>query len=276
MTSTSKNLCTIDIVDTTKLPSQIKKLIINDFTKQCTGPANNNDINPINPLKVSQSYGRGQLSKSNFVIFAQRESYIQSRTTRSMTRSGTQQNTRRKTTQLCGFLFLHILVDKFKYKYGYIDVVCSSKRYGKKLVVAAEEFCKNIHNCKYMKLSSLNYIRKNGFMLIRDFYEKMGYEHVNNPCSAIKTKHIKGNDTHGYRMTKCLQMNTASTKNAFAVGRTPPKEARAPSGRTRKRENQKINDLMNMSRRKLYQIKSNNENMYYNSQTSDESNKTIY
>ena len=255
--------CTIDIVETTKLPSPIKKLILNEFTQQCKGPANSTkNIKPINPLKVSQAYGRGQLPLSDYIIVAQRQVYIPSRTTRSMARGGQQINTKRTTTELCGFLFLHIKKDTMHDKYGYIDIVCSSKRFGKKLVLAAEEFCKTQQRCKYMKLSSLDYIRNNGFSLIRDFYEKMGYNHVNNPCSAINVKYRKGTNTNGYRMTKCL-----TNKNVVK----------------RKRNNQDIDNLMNSSRRKLHgKINKSNDNIWTNSQNSQnsqnskKSNITIY
>ena len=103
------NPCTISIVETTKLPPPMKKLILNEFTQQCKGPADSTkNIKPMNPLKVSQAYGRGQLPLSDYIIVAQRQIYIPSRTTRSMTRSGQQLNTKRTTTELCGFLFLHI------------------------------------------------------------------------------------------------------------------------------------------------------------------------
>lgn len=255
--------CTIDIVETTNLPPQMKKLILSEFTQQCTGPADSTkNIKPINPLKVSQAYGRDQLPLSNFIIIAQRQVYIPTRMTRSMTRTGQQfVNTKKTTTELCGFLFLHIRKDtRLNVKYGYIDIVCSSKRFGKKLVFAAEEFCKTQQRCKYMKLSSLDYIRNNGFSLIRDFYEKMGYNHVNDPCSTIPIKYRKGTNTNGYRMTKCL-----TNKNVVK----------------RKRNNQDIKNTINFRlftpRRKLNeQFEKSNGNIWTNSQNSNKSNIKIF
>tara|TARA_B100001250_G_scaffold406375_1_gene425303 strand:- start:2287 stop:3063 length:777 start_codon:yes stop_codon:yes gene_type:complete len=249
------NPCTISIIETTKLPSSLKKLIVKEFTQQCKGPADSTkNIKPMNPLKVSQAYGRGQLPLSDYVIVAQRETYIPGRTTRS----GQQLNTKRTTTELCGFLFLHIRKDTtLNYKYGYIDIVCSSKRFGKKLVVSAEEFCKYIKKCKYMKLSSLDYIRNNGFSLIRDFYEKMGYNHGNNPCTVNNIKYRKGTNSNGYRMTKCLT-------NKNVVKRTRNNQ-----------ESRTINNLMNRSRRKFHkQFNKSNDNIFYNSQNSQNSNKS--
>ena len=105
-----------------------------------------------------------------------------------------------------------------------------------------------------MKLSSLDYIRNNGFSLIRDFYEKMGYNHVNNPCIINNRKYRKGTNTNGYRMTKCL------------------------TNKKRKRNNEEsrtINNLMNRSRHKFHkQFNKSNDNIFYNSQNSQNSNKS--
>ena len=182
------NTCTISITETTKLPQPKKQLIIDQFYEQCKGNVNNNDA------KISKRYGIKQLPKSDFIILAQRDS-------------------QGNETILCGFLFLQIIENGIlNQRYGYIDIVCSSKRFGKKLIGEAERFCKYM-DCKYIKISALDYVRSNGFSLIDNFYKKMNYYHVNNPCTSIKKEIRKGNNADGYRMTKCLENKL--TSNGF-------------------------------------------------------------
>lgn len=117
-----------------------------------------------------------------------------------------------KSQDICGFLFLHRYQSWSpklgNHTFGYVDLVCSKcKGTGKGLMKLAETFCREL-KCKYIKLNALD--KQIGF------YERLGYEHKQQPCFQKTTErrmsyarnrrtNEKLNvDNLGVKMSKCL------------------------------------------------------------------------
>lgn len=273
----NKTGCEIDIIETSNLPRPTMKLILDNFVSSCKGPDNE-----MSHPKVAANYGKKQLPKSHFILVSQRQ-------VRRTTRSGRSFGQRDPDTELCGFLFLHIYTDG-RLKYGYIDVVCSSRGQGRKLVKAAENFSKTL-GCKYMRLSALNYIKPvsakfpKGFNL-HEWYESMGYEHIDNPCNLIKERSVKKNsagktpnhknfmgEREGYRMTKCI--DDQMIQNQLQAKRKRNNNINQQLKRARKTPlppNNVIRKTDNRFKRKVIN-NYNNDNIWFNSQNSLNSNQ---
>lgn len=100
-----------------------------------------------------------------------------------------------------------------KPKYLYVDLVCSDDHAGMQMVLHAENIAKQL-NKSYMKLSALpNVIHR---------YEKYGYIHHPNACMYKSGKPLRkvGNDTNGYRMSKCI-VHPSSLPRTLPKSRTP-------------------------------------------------------
>lgn len=297
--STQNNKCEITKIETRKLPNALENLILRNFEKSCKGPFTN-----LKSPKVDESYGRGALAQSHWVILSKRTITVKPTNAISnrRTRSGKVPNAPKNRTkvELCGFLFLQIKKDARNVKYGYIDVVCSDKGQGKSLVKDAEDYC-IVKKCKYMILHALNYKKQptpqnpRGFKLHK-WYEGQGYNHVNNPCSKIKEVPVKKNDkgrtvnnknfygeTMGYRMTKCIdrklirnQINRTLKRKTFNdintlmnTAKRTPLPPNSPIRKTNKSYKRKA--LVNNALSK----KSNQDIEWFNSQDSLNSNKRM-
>lgn len=117
-----------------------------------------------------------------------------------------------KSQDICGFLFLHHYRSWSpklgNHSLGYVDLVCSKcKGTGKALMKRAETFCREL-KCEYIKLNALD--EQIGF------YERLGYEHKQQPCFQKTTERRMSYarnrrtteklnvDNLGVKMSKCL------------------------------------------------------------------------
>ena len=95
----------------------------------------------------------------------------------------------RRRFHVCGFLVLQHNPNR---KMGYIDIVCSGEKYGGKLIRLAEQFCKDVLKCDYMKLSALPEVE--------GYYSSVhGYNHFDAPCSKSPVPRRKAVRVPGYR-----------------------------------------------------------------------------
>lgn len=117
------------------------------------------------------------------------------------------------TQDICGFLLLHHYHSWSpklgNHTFGYVDLVCSKcKGTGTTLMKRAESFCKTVLKCKYIKLNALD--ESIGF------YERIGYEHKQQPCFQQTTERNRSYTRNrqskqklnvnnlGVKMSKCL------------------------------------------------------------------------
>ena len=115
--------------------------------------------------------------------------------------------------EICGILLLHLYKTwspKFKdHTFGYVDLVCSRcKTFGKRLMTAAETYCRGL-GALFMRINSVP--EQIGF------YTALGYEHKVQPCDPTSVarpmtyvrnrghrSNLEFNDI-GAKMTKCLR-----------------------------------------------------------------------
>ena len=159
--------CSIQVFNVQDIPKRYLDLIVGQFTTQCKH-------------KVSYQYGKYQVSKADYILVAFSDNVS--------SRSGSSRTT------VCGFLLLQHLR---KVNTAYIDVVCSSARYGGRLIKSAEEYAKQVLNVRLMKLSALPHVVQ--------YYEKLMYKETDDACVPNLKKKRKGKAENGYRMTKCLK-----------------------------------------------------------------------
>lgn len=155
-------MCDIQTVPIDTSNHHFIDLIVGQYVTQCKH-------------KVSYKYGKGQISKAQYIIIA-----TKSKTTRHL---GTR-------TMVCGFLLY-----QHKKTHGYIDVVCSANKMGSALIQAAETLTTQLR-LPFIKLSALTHVIP--------YYKNKGYRHVDNPCTNNRQV-VRGTAANGYRMTKCLR-----------------------------------------------------------------------
>ena len=161
-----------------------KRLMCDSIQVVPINETNNSLINLILGQYVTQckhlvrfQYGKYQISKASHIILA---------TSSTTSRHGG------KRTKVCGFLLY-----QRRPRFGYIDVVCSSSRYGSRLIQQAEQLTEQL-GLRYIQLSALNHVIP--------YYTNKGYRQVDNPCIHTNNNRIrrKGSNSNGWRMTKCL------------------------------------------------------------------------
>lgn len=126
-------------------------------------------------------------------------------------------NTRTKT-ELCGFALL-----KFKSNTKIeLTLICSNKKQGKRILQEAEN---QGHSFK------IPVIELHALPSAIKFYEKQGYKEVNNACIRGARRFKDGDDTNGWRMTKCL--------NLAGGGTCQSRKTRSRTSRSRKTRSRK-------------------------------------
>ena len=90
----------------------------------------------------------------------------------------------------------------------YLDVLCSSQRYGGRILASAEELARSMGKAR-MRLSSLE--KPLGF------YVKNQYKEVDDPCNPMSRVYRTGNRIDGFRMTKCITLQAELGRMAAAA-----------------------------------------------------------
>lgn len=105
---------------------------------------------------------------------------------------------------VCGF---GILKDSSREEM-YLDVLCSSQRYGGRILAFAEQLARG-KGKQRMRLSSLE--KPLGF------YAKNHYREVDDACNPASKEYRKGNRIDGFRMTKCITAAAEARRMAAAA-----------------------------------------------------------
>jgi len=105
---------------------------------------------------------------------------------------------------VCGF---GILKDTSRVEM-YLDVLCSSQRYGGRILAFAEELARSMGKAR-MRLSSLE--KPLGF------YVKNQYKEVDDACNPMSRVYRTGNRIDGFRMTKCITPQAEMGRMAAAA-----------------------------------------------------------